>query len=214
MKKKTKSMINEFIERYPALTDLAVDIERAINIMKKTYYNGGILYICGNGGSAADSEHMVGELMKSFVIKRDLTTDLKRKIREIYLQDSDIFIKNLEMPIPAMSLVSQSSLITAFSNDKSPDLVFAQQILGYGKPSDTLVAISTSGNSTNVVNAAKMAKILNMSIIAMTGNSENDLNKIADLTIKAPEDKTYRVQEYHLPIYHTMCRCLEFEIFG
>ncbi len=166
------------------------------------------LLVCGNGGSACDSEHIVGELMKGFVLKRELNKELKDKIGD------DKLSSVLQYGLPAISLVSQVGLSTAFSNDQLPQAVFAQQVLGYGRENDVLMCISTSGNSENCVYAAKVAKALNMKVISLTGSKNSKLEELSDITIKAPTDITYQIQEYHLPIYHAMCLAIENEFYG
>ena len=181
--------------------------------MKKCYDNNGKILVCGNGGSASDSEHIVGELMKSFILSRPIKNELKEKILNSFPCDANYLIENLEIPLEAISLVSQTSIQTAFSNDNAPDLTFAQQVLGYGKPGDILIAISTSGNSKNVIFASEIAKIKNLKIIALTGKSGGKLKSIADVLINVPASDTFIIQEYHLPIYHTLCYALENEFF-
>ena len=208
-----KHLENTYL-KYPILLSISFEIENAISLMLRTYNNNNFVYVCGNGGSASDSEHIVGELMKAFTIKRPLSKQLKSKISDIYPEDDDYLGENLELAMPTFSLVSQTSLITAISNDISSDLIFAQQLIGYGKEGDCLLVLSTSGNSKNVLYAAKIAKVLDMKVIALTGRRESELSKVADITIHAPADSTFEVQELHLPIYHTISMCLESELFG
>ena len=208
MKNSTRNKINDLILRYPQLNICYDSIISATEILINTYENDGKLLICGNGGSSADSEHIVGELMKGFVLKRKLSANLCEKINDSKLTDS------LQYGLPAIALDSHTALTTAFSNDQLPEAVFAQQVLGYGKLNDTLLCISTSGNSLNCVYAAKVAKALGMYVISLTGKKESKLLELSDVTICAPEEETYKIQELHLPIYHAICMALENEFFG
>jgi len=214
MKNQSNLYINELIERYPSLLQIKTQIIDAIEIMKEATINNGKYLICGNGGSAADSDHIVGELMKGFVLNRNIKTELQLKLQNNFPDEAKYFIENLQMGIPAISLTSHNSLISAFSNDKAPDLIFAQQVLVYGNKGDILLAISTSGNSKNVVYAAKIAKTMGLKVISLTGSDGGKLRHISDVLINVPEFETYKVQEYHLPIYHIICLVLEHEFFG
>ena len=197
-----------FYERYPELNDQKDNIEQAINILENCYKNNGKILVCGNGGSSSDSAHITGELMKSFTSKRPLNDELAKKINREF--DKEITNK-LQVGIPCIDLTSQTALLTAFANDVDPDYVFAQQVVGYSKnnPNDVLLMLSTSGNSKNVVNAAKVAKSLGLKTISLTGKNESELSRLSTICIKAPEIETYKVQEYHLPIYHYICMELE-----
>ena len=196
-------MLNDLIKRYPALNEISCDIKNAADLMLECYKNKGKILICGNGGSAADCEHIVGELMKGFMSKRPLTDDkIPEELR-----------KNLQGSLPAISLPSQSAIISAFANDVEPDFVYAQLTYGYANENDLLIGISTSGNSKNIVNAVKVAKAMGVKTMALTGKNESDLSRLCDITIKAPESETYKVQEYHLPIYHYLCAEVENKLF-
>jgi D-sedoheptulose 7-phosphate isomerase len=214
MKKGSYYYIEHLIERYPILVSLKENIANAINLLIDTTKNNGTYLVCGNGGSAADSDHIVGELMKGFVLKRTITNDLSERILQKYPEDYQYLTSNLQQGISAISLVSHNALISAFSNDKAPDLIFAQQVLGYGKSGDTLIAISTSGNSKNVVHAAQIAKVMGLNVISLTGNTGGKLRDLSDVLINVPEIETYKIQEYHLPIYHCICLAIENEFFG
>ncbi len=196
-------------ERYPALLKCESDIENALKLMIETYENGGKILICGNGGSCADSGHIVGELMKGFLSKRPLCEEKKNLIKNAIPEEYDLFTSKLQESLPAIALDSQNALVTAFANDVDPDLIYAQSVLGYGKKGDLFVGLSTSGNSQNVVFGAKMAKALGLKTVSLTGKNESKLSEICDVTIKAPETETYKVQEYHLPIYHYLCAQIE-----
>ena len=220
MKKSTYAVVDTLIARYPGLAVCAADVRTAIEALVTSYRAGGKLIVCGNGGSASDAEHIVGELMKGFLLPRHLGEDLLEKLHEtcdvIDPRMVDYFMQNLQGALPAISLPSQLAISTAFSNDQAPDLTFAQQVLGLGKPEDILLGITTSGNSKNVLYAFRMARALGMKTIALTGASGGKCasDGYADITIKAPADETYQIQEYHLPIYHALCIAVEEEFFG
>ena len=200
-------MINELITRYPALNICRADIENAVETLIDCYKNGGKLLLCGNGGSSADCDHIVGELMKGFLEKRELSGALKEALGEE-------FSSHLQGSLPAISLSSFTGLNSAFANDVDPDFVYAQSVLGLGKKGDVLIGISTSGNSRNVVNAVKVAKALGMKIISMTGESGGKLREMTDICIAVPEKETFKVQELHLPVYHTLCAAVEKHFFS
>jgi len=203
----------ELMKRYPVLLPIKEDIYKAYELLKRTYEASGKVLICGNGGSASDSEHIVGELMKGFLKKRPLPKEEIGRFRDMGDDFAELPL-HLQKALPAISLVSQNALITAFSNDVEPDMIFAQQVYGYskGKP-DALIAMSTTGNSKNVVNAAKVAKVIGVPTIGITGETSGLLAKFCDVCIKIPERETYKVQELTLPVYHTICIMLENAFF-
>jgi len=182
-------------ERYHALIECKNDIEKALEMIIDTYKKGGKLLVCGNGGSCADCEHIVGELMKGFMLKREVTDE----------RIPDEIRKNLQGGLPAISLPSQTAILSAFINDVEPSMMYAQLVYGYAKENDLLIGISTSGNSGNVVNAATVAASLGIKTIALTGEKESKLSDICDVTVKVPEAETYKIQELHLPVYHYLC---------
>lgn len=212
MKSTTTSILQELGERYPALSPLTPDIEAAFTLLQTTASTGGTLFTCGNGGSASDSEHIVGELMKSFKKRRPIDETVAKKL-EAYGEDGKKLLPVLEGAIKAVALTSHPSLSTAFSNDKSPVAVFAQQVYGLGEEGDTLLCLSTSGNSANCVLAAIVAKAKGMRVIAMTGEKQSKLSELADVTLRVLERETYKIQELHLPLYHCLCAMLEEENF-
>lgn len=213
MKSTTNDILEELIEKYPSLEVVKQDILKAFIITLNTYQNGGKLFACGNGGSAADSEHIVGELMKSFKKPRSIDDNVKQKL--ISLGDNGKYIaENLEGALPAISLTSHISLTTAYMNDREPNMTFAQQLLGLGVKGDVLVAISTSGNSKNCVYASTLAKAMGIYVIGMTGSKDNKMKEVSDVCICVPETETYKVQELHLPVYHALCAMIEEELFG
>ena len=220
MKESAYAAVDTLIARYPALDVCGTDIRAAIEALVNSYRAGGKLIVCGNGGSASDAEHIVGELMKGFLLPRHLDEHILAKLHEACdatdPRTVDYFMQNLQGALPAISLPSQLAISTAFSNDQAPDLTFAQQVLGLGKPEDVLIGITTSGNSKNVLYAFRMAKALGLTTIALTGASGGNCvtGSYADIVIKAPEEETFKIQEYHLPIYHTICIAVEEEFFG
>ena len=195
--------MKELLERYPKLNVCATDIEKALALMVDTYKNDGKILVCGNGGSASDADHIVGELMKGFKLPRKVTyEEIPQNLRE-----------KLQGALPAISLCSQTPLMTAIANDNDADMIFAQQVYGLAKTDDLLIAISTSGNSKNVVNAVEVAKALRVKVVALTGENGGLLKEMSDVTICAPSTETYKIQEYHLPIYHYLCAKVEEEFF-
>lgn len=204
--------IESLLQRYPSLFDLKNDLIGAFETLRKTYEQGGKLLICGNGGSSADAEHIVGELMKDFCVTRKIPSDFAEKLDKI--TENEAVKVGLRRALPAISLCSHTALMTALMNDGDPALVFAQQVYALGKPADTLLALSTSGNSANVVRSAEVAKALDMQVIAITGEKGGALAKLADIVLALPETETYKVQELTLPIYHTLCLMLEEHFFA
>ena len=214
MGKDIEMHLNHLIERYPILKKCEVDITKAYEILEYSYSIGKKLLVSGNGGSASDSEHIVGELMKEFKLKRKIFSDHAMALKEIDAELGQILAENLQGALPAISLTGHSSLTTAFMNDAMPELVFAQQLNGYGEPGDVYLGISTSGNSMNVLYAAVNAKAKGMKVIGLTGMKENKLMKYADVCIRVPETETYKIQELHIPVYHCLCMMLEDSFFG
>lgn len=211
MKNTTKLIYDELLIKYPALNSCGSDILNAFEILKNTYTEGNKTLTCGNGGSAADSEHIVGELMKNFKKCRKPNQEIINNLPEC--QESEQLKKVLEGNLPAISLTSHISLSTAYANDKEPSAVFAQQLSGLGEKGDTLIAISTSGNSLNCVYACLVAKAKGLNVVALTGIKESKLSALSDVTIRVPEMETYKIQELHLPVYHALCAMLEEEFF-
>lgn len=193
----------ELITRYPVLSSCESEIKEAAELLIKTFENGNRLYICGNGGSAADADHIVGELMKGFLKKRPLTEKQTAKF------DDKQLAAGLMRGLPAISLHSQTAFLTAFLNDEDPSLLYAQALYALGKKDDVLLAISTSGNSQNVVNAAKTARAIGCKVISLVGCKDCKLDSLSDIIIHANHTETYRIQELHLPIYHYLCAAAE-----
>lgn len=209
-----EDQLNLLIERYPKLVVCKDDIKKAYELLEAAYSNGRKLLVCGNGGSASDSEHIVGELMKEFNLKRKVYSDQATALKAIDPELGQILADNLQGALPAICLTGHSSLTTAFMNDANADLVFAQQVNGYGKPGDVFLGISTSGNSKNVLYAAVNAKAKGLKVVGLTGAKESKLMKYADVCIRVPETETYKIQELHLPVYHCLCLMLEENFFG
>ena len=206
--------INTLIERYPSLAVCKASIQTAYDTMKQAYTEGRKLLVCGNGGSAADSEHIVGELMKEFKLKREVYKNQAEAMKQIDPELGDILARHLQGALPAIALTGHSSLTTAFMNDSNPELIFAQQVNGYGKAGDVFLGISTSGNSRNVLFAAVAAKAKGLKVIGLTGQKPCKLAQLADVCIQVPETETYKIQEMHLPVYHCLCMMLEEYFYG
>lgn len=205
--------IDILIKRYPKLVPVKNDICKAYEILEQNYSSGGKLLVAGNGGSAADSEHIVGELMKGFKKARKLDGDFRDKLMSINVELGAVLADNLQGALPAIALDGHLALTTAYMNDCEPLLCFAQQVNGYGNSNDVFLGISTSGNSKNVLFAAVAAKAKGMKVIGLTGANDSKLAEIADVCIKVPETETHMIQELHLPIYHCLCLMLEERYF-
>lgn len=206
MKADVQIVFNALLSDYPILTACADSILKAFDLAVKCYEADGTVLVCGNGGSAADSEHIVGELMKGFMQRRVLSGAERSRF-------SDEIADRLQGALPAISLVSQSGIITAYANDIDPNMIFAQQVYGYGKKDALLIGISTSGNSVNVINAFHVAKGVGMKTWALVGKDGGKLAELADAVTIAPSDSTPKIQELHLPIYHAWCAMLEAHFF-
>lgn len=209
-----KKHIDLLISRYPVLEEVQDDVIAAYLLMEECYENGGKMLVAGNGGSAADAEHVVGELMKSFKMQREIDNDFIEKLVEEDKELGSILAKNLQGTLPAIALDGHIALSTAYMNDCEPQLCFAQQVNGYGKMGDIFLGISTSGNSKNILFAATTAHAKEMKVIGLTGVNDSKLNCMSDICIKVPEIETYMIQELHQPIYHCLCLMLEERFFG
>lgn len=212
MKETTLNLLKDLLLRYPVLEGEKDDIIKLFNILDECYNKGKKLLICGNGGSAADSEHIVGELMKSFNKPRRIRKEISEKLKK-YGEEGEMLSETLEGSLRAISLTSHLSLSTAFSNDKEPKAAFAQQLYGLADEGDVLLLLSTSGNSENCVLAAITAKAMGLKVISLTGEKKSRLSDISDITVRVPEIETHKIQELHLPVYHTICAMLEEERF-
>lgn len=209
-----ENILNQLVTRYEKLEYLKGAIEKAAQMMIETYRNGGKVLVCGNGGSSADAGHIVGELMKSFEAKRPLQPEFQQKLKSQFAERGNLLAEKLQQGLPAISLSEHTSLITAISNDLGGDFIFAQQVAGYGNPGDVLLALSTSGNARNVLDALMVAKAKGLKTIGMTGETGGKMKDLCDVLINVPETRTAYVQELHLPVYHALCMMVEKEIFG
>lgn len=206
--------IDLLISRYPKLESCRQDLIDAYLVMQEAYENGGKLLIAGNGGSAADSEHIAGELMKRFKTPRPVPIEFADKLAQVDSERGPALAKNLECGLMAIPLVAHEALTTAYINDVDGLGVFAQQLYGYGREGDVFLGISTSGNSKNVMNATVVARALGIKVIGLTGAKGGELAEVADVAVKVPETETYMIQELHLPVYHCWCLMLEDHFFG
>ncbi len=212
--KRLERYIDELIERYPSLECAGEDIVSAYLVLEDCFRNGGKLLIAGNGGSAADAEHIVGELMKEVSLNRRVASSFAERLINESPELGPVLAGKLQGALPSIALNGHPSLTTAFMNDCDPLLCFAQQVNGYGREGDVLLAISTSGNSRNVLYAAVTARAKGMKVIGLTGASESRLSSLCDVTVKVPETEPYKVQELHLPVYHCLCLMLERKFWG
>ena len=207
-----EKIFEELFIRYPVLEPIKQDIAKSYEIICECYKRGGKILICGNGGSAADAEHIVGELMKGFIMRRELTDKQKEAFKQI--ENGEHIASQFQGALPAIALTAHSGLNTAFSNDVAADMVFAQQVWGYAYSSpDVLIALSTSGNSVNVVNAVKTACALGIESIGITGDAASALSTLCSVCIRLPEEETYKIQELTLPVYHALCAMVEATYF-
>ncbi len=205
---------SSFAARFPECESLLPDLQSAFEALQTTFGSGGKLLLCGNGGSAADCEHIAAELINKFEKLRPIAPSDAEKLHQMFGGDGDFLARNLQGALPAISLVSQSALMTALANDVAAEWVFAQQVWAYGGPSDAILGISTSGNSQNVLHAMRVAKFRGLKTIALTGRDGGALRELCDVCIIAPREITAQIQELHLPIYHALCGALEEHFFG
>ncbi len=209
-----KAILDELVVRYPALECVREQIWQAAQLLVESYSADGKLLIAGNGGSAADAEHIVGEMMKTFCIQKTLPDGYAEELVACDPEMGNVLRTHLQGALPAIALDGHISLSTAYMNDCEPLLCFAQQVNGYGRPGDVFLGISTSGNSRNVLYAAVAAKARGMKVIGLTGGRDNRLERFADVCIKVPETETFKIQELHLPVYHCICLMVEKHFFG
>ena len=202
-------MLNELMERYPGLVSCGEAVEKATDALITCYEEGGKVITCGNGGSCADADHIVGELMKGFLKRRPLPLQQKQAMKLHCPMLEDAVLDKLQQGLPAVSLCTFTALNTAVCNDVEPELIYAQSLMGLGRPGDTLLCMSTSGNAKNVFTAAKVAKALGLTVIGLTGAGGGKLSQICDICIRVPETETFKIQELHLPVYHYLCAAVE-----
>ncbi len=210
----TLNLVGQLCERYPSLSTVKPAIEEACNQLISCYENGGKILVCGNGGSCSDSDHIVGELMKSFELKRPISSQIKEKLASIDPERGSYLASHLQQGLPAISLTAHTALITAIANDIDGEVIFAQQVIGYGQPSDVLLGISSSGNSKNVLDACLVAKAMNLKVIGLTGETGGKMKELCDILINVPGRRTSFIQELHLPVYHLLCLAVEHHFFG
>jgi D-sedoheptulose 7-phosphate isomerase len=207
--------LEELFSRYPALAVCEDELAKTLALMLDTYHKGGKIMVCGNGGSCADAQHIVGELMKGFLLRRPMTAEQKNQFENVLgTEDADLFASRMQRGIPAVALDGATGLLTAYANDVDADYMYAQQVFAFGKENDLLIGISTSGNSKNVVNAMKAAKALGIPSVALTGAKESKSSALATAAIRVPETETFKVQELHLPVYHYLCAEMEECVLG
>jgi len=207
-------MIENLIQRHPLLSLNQEELWKAYEVLKISFENHGKLLVAGNGGSASDADHIVGELMKGFLLPRKIDAALRQRLLKIDASAGAELADKLQNALPAIALSNHTSLNTAFSNDVDGKLCFAQQIHGYGVPGDVFMAMSTSGNSENILYAAVTAKAKGLKVIGLTGKGGGELASLADVIIAVNEEETYKAQELHVPIYHCLCLMLEEYFFG
>lgn len=208
-----QQILEELIERYPTLEVCRKDIMLAFDAMVDSYSHGGKLLVAGNGGSSSDSDHIVGELMKSFRVQRKIDYECAEKLKKEFGEVGAHVADSMEGALPAISLPTISGLSTAYSNDRDPQIVFSQMIYGYGCKDDVFLGISTSGNSQNVIYGLMVARAKGLCSIVLTGESGGKCVSYADICIRVPDTRTFAIQEYHLPIYHALCAMLEAHFF-
>lgn len=212
--KELNKYVDELIERYPVLDDSREDIVKAYLALEESYLHGGKLLIAGNGGSSADANHIVGELMKGFCLPRKMSEEFADKLKAVDEERGAVLADKLQGALPAIALDNHNALNTAFLNDVDGELIYAQQVNGYGNAGDVFLGITTSGNAGNVMYAAVVAKAKGMKVLGLTGKTGGKLAGVADVCIRVNETETYKVQELHLPIYHCLCLMVEKRFFG
>ena len=213
MKEITQNFINAFFDRHTDLVPLKEQILEACETLIAAFENGNQLLLCGNGGSCADCDHIAGEFLKGFLLKRPANADFQKEMAEKYGDWGADIAGKLQQGLPTISLVTHSAAISAFENDVDPELIYAQQVLAYGKPGDVLIGISTSGGAKNVAAAVMTANTLGLHTIGLTGKTGGKLAELADLALIMPKNETYRIQEDHLAVYHLLCAVVEYEMF-
>lgn len=207
-------ILDLFFEKYKIMSHLRDPVAEAIAVIIRCYSDGRKILICGNGGSSAEADHFAGEMMKSFEMKRPLDNSFKNRLKSISVERGKYLAEMLEHALPVISLSSQTALTTAIANDTDPSLIFAQQVIGFGDEKDVLIALSTSGNSGNIIDACITAKALNMNVIGFTGKTGGRMKKYCDILVNVPETRTALVQELHLPVLHAICQIIESHFYS
>lgn len=213
MKERTEQFVSDFFARHPNLMPMRDQILRTGEMLTEAFKKGNKLLLCGNGGSCADCDHIAGELLKGFLLKRPVDQELKAALEERYGAYGAEVAGKLQQGLPAISLNTHNAAISAFANDVDPELIYAQQVLAYGKPGDILIGISTSGNAKNVAAAVMTANSIGMHTVGLTGKDGGKLGQLCDLALIMPQMETYRIQEEHLAVYHLLCAMVEYELF-
>ena len=211
---KGEYILTDLLNRYSELQPLKEQVAEAAEIIIETYKNGGKILVCGNGGSCSDADHIVGELMKSFEGRRPLAKELQNELISLSPETGKMLAEKLQQGLPAISLTVHQSLITAIANDISGEVIYAQQVVGWGNKGDVLIGLSTSGNSQNVIDAMIVARAKGLKTIGMTGETGGKMREWSDVLINVPQRRTAYVQELHLPVYHALCMIVEIEFFG
>ncbi len=209
-----KELLDRLVEKYPLLSECRDSLDAAVKLTIGCYEKQGKLLICGNGGSASDASHIVGELMKGFLLSRSLPAELQRRLKETDPENGGMLAESLQQALPAISLCTHASLTSAVANDINPQLIFAQQVIGYGQPGDVLLGVSTSGRSKNVIQAFIVARAMGLHVIGLTGREGGAMNGLCDTVIRVSADSVTDIQELHLPVYHAYCAMLEAWFFG
>lgn len=213
MKVKTQQFVEDFFARRDDLASLREQILDVVQVLVNAFKNGHKLLLCGNGGSCADCEHIAGELLKGFLLKRPVSQNVMNAMEHNYGENGKMIANKLQQGLPAISLGTHCGAISAFANDVDPELIYAQQVLAYGHKGDVLLGISTSGNAGNVAAAAMTAKSLGLYTIGLTGKDGGKLAELVDAALIMPQMETYRIQEDHLAVYHLLCAMIEYELF-
>lgn len=211
---KGETILTDLLNRYSELQPLKEQVAGAAETIIETYKNGGKVLVCGNGGSCSDADHIVGELMKSFEGRRPLAKELQNELISLSPETGKMLAEKLQQGLPAISLTVHQSLITAIANDISGEVIYAQQVVGWGNKGDVLIGLSTSGNSQNVIDAMIVARAKGLKTIGLTGEADGKMREWSDILLNVPERRTAYVQELHLPVYHALCMIVEKEFFG
>lgn len=211
---KGEYILTDLLNRYSELQPLKKQVAAAAETIIEAYKNGGKVLVCGNGGSCSDADHIVGELMKSFEGRRPLAKELQDELISLSPETGKMLAEKLQQGLPAISLTVHQSLITAIANDISGEVIYAQQVVGWGNKGDVLIGLSTSGNSQNVIDAMIVARAKGLKTIGMTGETGGKMREWSDVLINVPQRRTAYVQELHLPVYHALCMLVEIEFFG
>ncbi|MBN1864365.1 MAG: SIS domain-containing protein [Victivallales bacterium] len=206
--------IAELFVNYPVLKKIKAEIVVSLDMLRQTFLKKGTVFVCGNGGSASDADHMAGELLKGFMLSRPVGKDFTRILEASYGEEGRMIASKLQGGMKVICLNGHPAFTSAYSNDVDPEMVFAQQVYVLGEKKDVFVAFTTSGNSPNVVKALKVARAKGMGTLVFTGKCGGESAKLADCAVKVPKEKTHRIQEHHLPIYHALCAALEEEFYG